>query len=1107
MIYAHGGSQRYSRNPRLPKGANSEIGGHTHIHLCTFFLHPPPLTPLTLSHPSSHFWKGDFADSDCRNVWILHSVYSKQSSSSSSGAYSSLDTCQTACSADLSCNFLAHRASDNHCEFFETCDTVTTNVADSTVYGASSHTQKAPWFDGFNDGKAGVANHHSDYVTESLDIHGEGWVLSTSTQFSYRSNFIDRPLIRASRTENSLLGVALTINDDETISLNSDFEVANLLVLTTPEPLDNAQIIDIESLMYLKYMPLFMRGHYTVEGFHDNKDGDDATWDDEGLFGRHATFTHLGKEGATVVDRGVAGQTISIPKGSSINFPESLLPSNSDFTVFAVTKPVVNSTGYLEPEEGKLLHVSNDGELQKCLDKASPANQWSVVDCQEKGPTITITATEFDKPLVLCEVEALSASVSTATLASNLKAFTNVALERPSASSSVVPMARAGTEFINDFASLRHYIGDGASSAASNSYLETLLLKESSFICNSDSSCYSDTVMLAATCDSPVLATIECENLKDTDACIVDAEQKSAILVAACSTLSFVAITFKNAFEDESDFSSALAAIVLDGGGSYTFTNCRFLGNKAGGMARGAGAIYVGGGGNNLDLQGCEFTNNKWFGTVFTYERVAPHFTTTDLDAQWCEPHHGDLPRSHTVPGRDLQQCKEYCSSLPDCNFFGHRHSDSWCEFWDTCNPAATYAGHSVYQRSGQDGKDDVFIEGLPVAPTHVWDFSTGCSGFNAVVADSGTAAADGINATAKGGTHCSENMGMRFDGARESLVKLDSWEWGGTFTIEAYFQVDGLKAWQRLFDFGSAGGQGGDNVLFSQHGGNHHWISYDVGTVESFSYDQWHHMMLSCSGQKNLCTAYIDGESSRETSLSVTQAHRFRKLTRENHFIGNTNWAGNEAFKGTIRYFKMWDVALSDADVAYLYSLVPSFPPVSHEWDFSSVGSCDTDAIAPTVVYDYSLVDHGSGTDHSWCWGEPLELGGGGSVYNSVAACQNKCSSIKDCVYVGHRASDNYCEFYRSCSVHYQGAGHYLYERSVSTNAAPPPVVKYTKNDFGRGYDWAYCINPGGGSWLPVPGGDNNFDSFEACQGHCTANPDCEHFNHIHTASQPNRW
>jgi hypothetical protein len=43
--------------------------------------------------------------------------------------------------------------------------------------------------------------------------------------------------------------------------------------------------------------------------------------------------------------------------------------------------------------------------------------------------------------------------------------------------------------------------------------------------------------------------------------------------------------------EDAGSSASANAAIILDGGGDYTFTNCKFSYNKAGGTPRGAGAI------------------------------------------------------------------------------------------------------------------------------------------------------------------------------------------------------------------------------------------------------------------------------------------------------------------------------------------------------------------------------------------------------------------------------------------------------------------------------------------------------------------------------------
>ena len=230
------------------------------------------------------------------------------------------------------------------------------------------------------------------------------------------------------------------------------------------------------------------------------------------------------------------------------------------------------------------MHISNDDRLQSCFNSATPPDVWSVTDCEEKGPTVTITAIEYDKPLVLCEVEVQSASTEHSTLRSHQKNFTNVAIDRPATSSSFAPLARAGAEFVNNYLALRHLMGNGDESSLATVQSTALILRETTFSCATDDACFSDRFMLSATCGAPVVADIECEDMKDPDACILDGEHQSAILSAECSTLSFTAITFTNSFEDgASSPSAAVAAVVLDGGGDYTFTNCKFSHNKAGG--------------------------------------------------------------------------------------------------------------------------------------------------------------------------------------------------------------------------------------------------------------------------------------------------------------------------------------------------------------------------------------------------------------------------------------------------------------------------------------------------------------------------------------------
>ena len=250
------------------------------------------------------------------------------------------------------------------------------------------------WFDGFDDGKSGVANHYGDFVTEQDDVHGDGWVISTSTTFAYRSNFISRPLSQSERTEASLRAVDLAINPAES-TLKSDFQIAEILVLETPRPLSSLQVEDIERVLFRRHMPLFVRGHYTTDGWHENADGNDGTWDDTGLYARHATTTGT----FSLSDQGLGGMVVAGAAGSRISFPSSLLPSSdSEFTMLMVAQ-----------SSGALLSSQGDEALDSCLREAS-GSEWGVSACEEEKPVVEITASESGKPLVLCEVRVLTAS-------------------------------------------------------------------------------------------------------------------------------------------------------------------------------------------------------------------------------------------------------------------------------------------------------------------------------------------------------------------------------------------------------------------------------------------------------------------------------------------------------------------------------------------------------------------------------------------------------------------------------------------------------------------------------------------------------------------------
>ena len=280
----------------------------------------------------------------------------------------------------------------------------------------------ATWFDGFDAGRKGVANHHDDYVTVSEDSHpGTGaWVLSTSTEYSYRSNFVDRPLAAHRRSERSLAGVKLAINTASGTH-NSDFQLAELLVLHTAYPLEDDHVEDIERMLFRKHADLFLRGRYTTDSFQESGAG---AWNDASIAGRDAAVS----EGLAIVDvPGTAGFVVRASPGAdgsaaNVTFPQELLPATSGgaFTLLTVSR--ANGTGHE-------VTVTNDPALSTCTEQSFKGH-WRVRSCEERGPSVRVVAKqESGRSLILCEVEVFAADGSSSPYSS--ENATNIALGRP----------------------------------------------------------------------------------------------------------------------------------------------------------------------------------------------------------------------------------------------------------------------------------------------------------------------------------------------------------------------------------------------------------------------------------------------------------------------------------------------------------------------------------------------------------------------------------------------------------------------------------------------------------------------------------------------------
>eukprot|EP00941_MAST-03F_sp_MAST-3F-sp1_P003154 g3154.t1 len=279
------------------------------------------------------------------------------------------------------------------------------------------------WFDGFDNGQSGVANHHDDFEVVVQDYHGasESWVLSTSSAFSYRSNFVNRPLKVSKRTSNSLQGVQLAINAHSETA--SDFQIAEVLVLHTENPLTDEQTEDIERYLFRKHIQLFVRAQFTTDGFHAavNEGGKSSEWDDQSIHSNHAYFSgslSLGQDET----HPQGGKVVIGDTSSHVDFAhnDNVLPSAA---VEVTSLSVSRNTKF----------TSSDSNIASCLEDTSNAHYetaWNVNMCSGMNGRQTLEITSLSSSsMSICELEAYGHSSKTGIVLSD---SSNIAVGRSS---------------------------------------------------------------------------------------------------------------------------------------------------------------------------------------------------------------------------------------------------------------------------------------------------------------------------------------------------------------------------------------------------------------------------------------------------------------------------------------------------------------------------------------------------------------------------------------------------------------------------------------------------------------------------------------------------
>eukprot|EP00941_MAST-03F_sp_MAST-3F-sp1_P006081 g6081.t1 len=299
------------------------------------------------------------------------------------------------------------------------------------VNNNSDDADDGDWFDGFDSGLAGVANHHDDFIavtenqnldwSSSSDSATAGWTVSSSSAFSYRSNFVSRLVTANSRTNRSLRGVKLAINTDS--SHASDFQVVEVIVVHSDEALTYTQTEEIELYLLRKNMRLFMRSHMKTDTFDETAT---AVWKDDGLNGFDVNLSggfalsldDSHPQGGKVV-AGTSNTSSKIASFDSNQFPATLAES----TGIVVSK----NTEFTSAE---------DQDYANCLTDETDTD-WHVNVCPVHNPAdeqhvITITMGATSGTFQLCEVQVFNHSSKHIAHSSDVDSHMNLAVGRTS---------------------------------------------------------------------------------------------------------------------------------------------------------------------------------------------------------------------------------------------------------------------------------------------------------------------------------------------------------------------------------------------------------------------------------------------------------------------------------------------------------------------------------------------------------------------------------------------------------------------------------------------------------------------------------------------------
>jgi hypothetical protein len=135
-----------------------------------------------------------------------------------------------------------------------------------------------------------------------------------------------------------------------------------------------------------------------------------------------------------------------------------------------------------------------------------------------------------------------------------------------------------------------------------------------------------------------------------------------------------------------------------------------------------------------------------------------------------------------------------------------------------------------------------------------------------------------------------------------------------GDYSIELYFEFDSTGGYRKIIDFKNTSS---DTGLYN-NSTTMHFYNVAAGPAGAFANNAFAHVVLTRDGVSGTTTGYVNGVQ----QLSFTDGGSLAVFTSPNNiirFLRDDGATGSEASAGSVDFIRIYDGALSAADVAAL--------------------------------------------------------------------------------------------------------------------------------------------------------------------------------------------